>query len=771
MKQKLKTYITRRESRIAGHATRRERTGRFSAAAYLHLALLIAVAAALLAGCSGSDVFTGEVRENVAPSIELTNGPLEGDTTQYTVHFFWLGEDVDGAIDHYEFCMVEGDPIGFDPADTVEAWLNTELTDSVFSVNADDYDRTIEINSSLYGKFKKIHTFFIRAIDDRGAASEIAYRSFTAFTLAPHIFINYPYATNPEIGAQRLSVLSTFKWYGKDPIDSPWNYQEVDSVRYLHKFYYIGIIDDLNKYPGQFEDLWSDWIWYHAEGDSGKQTTLGDDELLVTNSSYIFAVQAKDEAGAVSSVFNKRTNVRHFMAMQPTGPLLRINEPYLGTFPFLGVDFRPEQVDVPPGFEMKWTWTGDASSYGGIVQSFRYGWDVADLNEPTEWDVFPSPYVTSAGSKTFYSGIHTLYVESADNLGTKTLGTIEVTVIPIVMTRDLLLVDDFPSIDFNQQIYAFPTESEHDDFWEDICMKVKNFDPIRDIYDVHENDYYVPPMRLIFKYRNIIWSFSTAIDPQAGSVWNRVVYYTPSGSASMLNLNFLTYYLAFGGHLWTVGEGHRSGSLAACLYNNAFPLYIRCEYWGSSPNCNNTTGEKTMAYRDFCVSALDKAEGLFPKIYLGVRRLDYDTMRDAWLDDSDPLIAGIEGLPQKLELWERVTRPGMFFDLSERGFHYIEYYDPEYYMSYLGKRSQSCFHPMYRSTTMNSRSVVYNATVAFWYTKYADVQATPPACIAAPSVHIGFPLWFFDRAQVDSLSTAIFNVWQLPLVEYNTFSE
>ena len=112
-----------------------------------------------------------------------------------------------------------------------------------------------------------------------------------------------------------------------------------------------------------------------------------------------------------------------------------------------------------------------------------------------------------------------------------------------------------------------------------------------------------------------------------------------------------------------------------------------------------------MAYRDFCVSALDKAEGLFPRHDLGVRRIDYDAMRYAELDDSDPLIASIPGLPRRLDLWERVTRPGMFFDPWVRGFHYIEFYDPEYYMTYLGKSSQDCYHPMYRATTMNTRSI------------------------------------------------------------------
>jgi hypothetical protein len=72
---------------------------------------------------------------------------------------------------------------------------------------------------------------------------------------------------------------------------------------------------------------------------------------------------------------------------------------------------------------------------------------------------------------------------------------------------------------------------------------------------------------------------------------------------------------------------------------------------------------------------------------------------------------------------------------------------------------------------MNAYSVNYNSTVAFWYSKYAGVKANPPGCIAAPSVHIGFPLWFFDRAQVDSLATAIFNTWQLPLIQESSSTD
>jgi hypothetical protein len=746
MSLKPPTYVTKSISRTA---------------LSLYLTAIAAAAAALLAGCSDSTLFTGEIKENKRPVIELTQGPLEGDTTVYSVHFYWIGEDEDGSIDHYEFFMAEGDPVGFDPADTAGAWYRTNLTDSVFTVVADEFDRNIDINGNLYGKFKKTHTFFIRAVDDRGMTSEVAHTQFTAFTYAPHVFINYPFVSTPELGAQALSVMPTFKWYGKDPIDSPWNYQDVDSIRYLSMFYNSLLVDSLNKYPEAFEDKWCDWIWYHAEGDSGTQTTLGDDEFLEPYRGYIIAIQAMDEAGAISSVFNRSTNVRHFRAMRPTGPYLVVKEPFLGSFAFLGEGGRLEQVQVPPGFEMNWSWTGDASAYGGVVQSFRYGWDIANLDDPTEWDVIASPHTTAMGPKRFYSGIHTLYVESVDNLGTKTLATLEVRVIAVAMTRDLLWIDDMPSRDFVQEIYAFPTESAHDEFWHNICMKVSSFDPSTDIYDVHDNDYYVPPMDLVFKYKNIIWSFSKAIDEEAGSVWNRVVYFTPSGSAERLNLNFLPYYLAYGGHLWTEGDGHRCASLAACLAYNWFPVYLR----NTVPTWNNPYCENSMAYNDFCVSVLDKADALFPLLYLGQRDVDFDAIRYAQLDDTDSLVMSIEGLPSRLELWEQVTRPGMFFDPFIRGFKYVEFYDPAYYMNHINVSSQSCFHPMYRGKTIYSYSLVYNSAVAFWYSKYAGIEAGPPGCVAAPSVHFGLPLWFFDREQVDSIATAIFNVWQLPLID------
>jgi hypothetical protein len=106
-----------------------------------------------------------------------------------------------------------------------------------------------------------------------------------------------------------------------------------------------------------------------------------------------------------------------------------------------------------------------------------------------------------------------------------------------------------------------------------------------------------------------------------------------------------------------------------------------------------------------------------------------------------------------------VTQPGMFFDPAIRGFHYAEVYNPQYWMMYMGIQQQSCFHPIYRARCQIVRSVLDGQPVAFFSTKHADAVAPGGTTIPAPSVHFGLPLWFFNRAQVDSIASAIFDRW------------
>jgi hypothetical protein len=96
---------------------------------------------------------------------------------------------------------------------------------------------------------------------------------------------------------------------------------------------------------------------------------------------------------------------------------------------------------------------------------------------------------------------------------------------------------------------------------------------------------------------------------------------------------------------------------------------------------------------------------------------------------------------------------------SPGGFTYVEVYDPEYYLRRTAPSSRSCFHPIYRMKAASGSSVLDGQTVAFWITSFEDVVPDSPGGTAAPSVHFGFPLWFFRHESADSIAGAIFARW------------
>lgn len=734
---------------------------------YIHIAAALVIGlAALAAGCSNS-VYTGVHESNKPPEVWLSSGPVEGDTTSYQVHFYWGGWDPDGEIDHFEFVVVDGNPIGFDPADTtgLDKWFITASYDSVIRVTANENPRDWEEND-LYTKYDKTHTFFIRGVDTQGKRSKVVSRSFTAWTLAPFVQL-----THPEGTVRTYSNVITFRWEGRDPIDGPNNYQQPDSVRILwsqvvnHEGIYdatFNIILDLNLNPEWYEPLWGPWIWYRAPGDSGTSTILGDDEILELNHSHIFAVQAKDEAGAVTAVFNKDQNVRQFLVSPKQGPLLTITEPFLGGFKFLGTNLNPVQVELPPGIELNFCWSADASSYGGEIKSYRYGWDIQQLDDPTQWAVDPSPFIRCAAPRTWYSGVHTMYIEAVDTGNKITLGRIQVEIIPFSMERTLLLVDDWALGDSPLPNMMLPDEETHDNFWLDICSKDRAFIPSRDVFDCRLNNNVPPEMRVIGKYQNIIWSYGNSQD----GALQLVIKFTPEsmiGESTTVLINYLSLFLLRGGHIWTSGRSDLSagGLSVTFLIAPEFPAALKFDM---TPAQNDTSGVNCMAYRDYCLSVIDKIIGTFQTGgEMPVRRLADDALGSCVLDPDDVVNAQYPGLPSDLTLSEDVTQPGMFFDPMERGFYYVEAYDPAYWIETRQINQQSCFHPMYRMKTRSTRSALNNTTVAVWLDKYSEVEpvgAGLPAK-AARSVHFGFPLWFFRPTAVDSIANVVFEEWGL----------
>ena len=726
----------------------------------------------LQSGCS-EDRYVGDQKTNKPPEVWLSSGPVEGSTTGYQVHFYWGGWDPDGEIVYYEYIVVDGDPFGFNPEDTVgkENWVQTTHHDRVVAVSADENPQHAGGSDTRYDK---THTFFIRAVDQHGLESPPVYRSFTAWTLAPYVEINRPQGACLDL--QTLSRKITFGWQGKDPIDLPSNTQDPLAIRYLWTkvvdstgFYdpTADIVGDLNANPERYDTLWGRWISYRAPEDSGRSTILGDDEPLEMTKHYIFAVQAIDEAGAVTAIFDKCRNVRQFIVTQMAGPLLTVCEPFLGCFKFLGTNFRPEKRDLPPGVPLNFSWNADATSYGGEVKSYRYGWNVADVNDPADWDVLPNPSIRTAPERKLFSGVHTFFVETVDNAETVSLGQIEINIIPFSMERNLLWVDDFYSTDFIQTLWAIPTETQHDSFWVDICRRAEGFSEEDDIYDVAAHNFTAPPISYVGRYKNIIWVYSNEV-----TAWGEIVFFTPesqTGQGGRLTVNYLSLFLTKGGHLLTCGRSDRGGGVAAMLNPTAqsFPMSLRCEIVQNQEGCEgDTSGVFCQAYKDYCITMVDKI--------VGIKRIaddmpsrvvrDFDALSFCMRDDNDPITAQYPELPQRLNLWEEVTRSGRYFDPNgayDRGLTYVEVYDPAYWMDRNYTVSQGCFHPMYRMRARSTLSAIDNGVVMLWVSKYEDIvpDVESGVAVAGKSFHFGFPLWFFNREGVDQIIDVVLDEW------------
>jgi hypothetical protein len=587
----------------------------------------------------------------------------------------------------------------------------------------------------------------------------------------PFVIIDTP---APPVPADRVGMLGrviVFKWHSGldvEPHFVRWLcMQVVDTMGHYNPAF--DIVRDLNQHPSRYESRWLKWVPY--KNPHGRTATVGVDDTLALTRSYIFAVQAKDHSGKVTTVFNRGKNVRQFVVSSTAVPLLTITEPFAGTKMFIGMNLRAQGISFPTGLEMNFSWRADASNYGGQVVGYRYGWDVPDINDKNDWEVRFSIEHTSAPPIALQSGVHTLYVEAIDNSGGITLGRIEVSLISFTMERNLLWVDDFPSSNFTQTDYATPTEMEHDAFWLGFCAKATGFDASRDVYDAYYSyNGSPPPLSLITKYKNIIWTYSSS--PDAGA-WDDVILFTPEsmiGTGTTPQLNYLPLFLAKGGHLLTEGRSERSGGLAAALlpFAQVFPMSLKCDITGPSADCSgDQSGVNSMPYRDYCVSVIDKIVGTFrsdPDMPLRTVR-NYDCLASA--RKSNDVVAGtLPGLPDTLALWEEITKPGRYFNpLAPSpypgGFTLVEVYDPAYWMARDNLTSQPCFHPLYRMKAKNTVSALNNTAMALCLTKYENVVPDVGSGVAAKSFHFGTELWYFNRQQVNKIMDVIFSQWQI----------
>lgn len=745
--------------------------------------MIAAVALAALTGCASEP--EGARVGNRPPTVWLSSAPPEGNSTTYRIHLFWGGWDPDGEIAYYEYAITNNEDGAFSPADTTGPgrWHKVYSNDSTFTFSADELVNPK--TSKLVSRFERSHTFFIRAVDTEGAASlEPAYRSFTAWTLSPEVTILVPRSAG--LTPALVPSITTYSWSARDFVNTEQEILEPDSVRYILRSVegndFIGAIDYIRQHPHAPE--WSDWLFYRAPNDAGKSWTTPP----IDYGPYVFAVQAMDEAGAVTPVFDETYNVRRVrVSNRSTGPILDVYNEYIGTIRTSVVNTPTVIVDIPAGVPMSFSWKANADDYGGIVSGYRYGWDIADLDNPDNWEVDYTPFLsTSARSpaRTFNYGTHTFNVEVIDNSSAKSRVEIKVNVVQFTMARNLLLVDDFnlKSTGIAATGGAVPSDAELDQFWKDMLDDVGGFSFQDDAIQVRAGD----PVSIVklADYKTIIWdaygdyNMASSARPKLYDLIHfRSKDPTKGATSGKIQPNLLALFVKAGGRLMLCGSQPMTQAITIeGFFTTAerYPFVFKYELEGDQDGNYSDqvqsgayVGDRSFPYRDACVNVLDIA-------YPGNSELRDATKNGCGvtqLRNVDPRTNGLrEALPidpafPRLTLRPEVAGSGRTYAPDKRGLN-AELYNPPYFKDCTFseiRNPRACFEPVYGNGCLDQSSVLYNAPVAFWSNVYRDIVPEEGGTHAARNFFMGVEPYYFKPVEAKGMIDAVvFDEWGLP---------
>jgi hypothetical protein len=756
---------------------------------YLTISVFCILALLPLTGCS--DETAPVVYKNQPPTVWITAGPPEDGVSSYRVEIRWGGFDPDGEIDHYEYCITNNNG-AFDPADTTGAdkWTGTRKTSDVFVFSADE--PVDPDGGDPPAEFRRSHTFFIRSVDNEGVPSPTpAYRSFTARTLSPEVDIETPpyYGINPA----RIPPIATIHWVATDYIDDPVSTQDPDSVSWIlehvadHNDDWQETIDWIRSLPVDADD-WGDWVWYGAPDGSGKQWTTPP----LWMGGYVFAIRAKDEAGAITPVFDEEKNLRRLLVSETWPPVLTVTNPYMGSVVTSGLGAPATIMDMPAGLPIEFEWSATGLNDGSTVVAYRYGWDVADPDNPEHWEVdwtpFPpappgEPPTARSDPRTFYLGTHVFRVEVMDNSGFRSGAEIKFNILQFPMTRNLMLVDDFDvghwaGWDNPVGLGILPNETEHDSYWLDVLDNVGSFYPEADMIEVHRGD--VIPFIRLADYKSVVWSVLAHVDQTSDYpvLYDLVRFqpkYLPDSGGGKRETNVLALFMAVGGHVllcgqhpvsMTINDTYAPGLRFPVIF--AHELDLRENDQSVAPEPENPTGDDSFAYRELCLETLDFA------------RTDPSRWRNPPLVCPEQIRNNPPGLERditmrsalpvdlqfpRLDLRPETAGPGRWHDPTVRGLN-AELYNPSYFSGwcrYVPRAPRGCFEPIYGLGCLDPAVPGYGQPVAFWTGTYADVVADVPGGVPARSAVFGFPPVLFDPvAGKAAIEHILFDEWRLP---------
>lgn len=754
---------------------------------------LLAIVAAF-AACSNKGV-EGDPKPNQPPTVWLSAGPPEGSTGQYRIQMFWGGWDPDGEIAGYEYLVSNNDGT-FNPADTVGVpWSPVAGNDSTFTFSADEPSDTLHTDQTKQvDEFKRSHTFFIRAIDKEGLVSkQPAYRSFTSRTLSPEVHIERPQvrALNPAAVPQ----ISTFRWKAIDWVNDKVISQDPDSVQFAlvpvpksDGFDYEPTINAIRR--GEKDQYWQPWVWYKAPEDSGKFWTTP----VVDPGNYVFVVRAKDEAGAITPVFDPddansgvHGNVRRVKVGPLTsGPLMSVINDYIGVIRTTACNTPTTILDSPAGVPLDFKIRASADAYGGTIAGYRYGWDIPDLNDPEQWEIDVTPFlsVASVPARTFFFGTHTLTMEVVDNSGYCSRIEVKVNIVQFTLERNLLVVDDYvePADGGWSGTGIDANDDEHDQFWRDMVSEVTGFDPDIDMIDTKQGSI---PLATLAQYKSIIWDVYADVALTKGPfpLLYSYISYRPknpdnsqAAATGKVLPNVLALAMAAGSHVMVCGRQPVQCAVSRTYAKGVkYPVIFLYEMDGNqsgTPNIENPTGDLSFAYRELCLETLDFAVQSSTRERKKDQycRIDFirphggaattnreDTMRGAVpLDPNFPAVS----------LRPEAAGPGKWYAPENFGLD-AEVYNPAYFRSggacqYVPRNTRSCFQPIYGLECFDTLEPTYHEPVAFFTSAFADRVADVPGAVGARSVVFGFEPGFMTPSEFQpGMNYILFNEWKL----------
>lgn len=545
----------------------------------------LAFLAALL-GCGGDELGLHKLKSNRPPETTLSSGPRDLTTgTPYVVELFWSGKDPDGTIDHYDFILVDHPAArsGFGAQDSTTnvvitvpdvddpRWVGTSATDSIFVTIADTLRRDPQPGPGESAgtvrdtAFERWHTFFIRAVDNEGMPDPTPdHRTFNAKNIAPTVHLLTPVRPAKVFAAPSTVV---FNWDGEDAFGSG-NTQDPVAARWViipsrvnSRGDFLSFPDSLYHLPrrGDQQFTWSPWARWDASDGSGQRAVIRGLHELGSGPNeghYIFAVQAMDEAGAVTPVFDWTTprlnNVCLLKVTGRVGPTLTVEDRFLGQFTFAD-GARPVRLDIAVGQPVAPCWWADASLYGGSVTGYRFGWDIVNLADDLQWSSWATA-TTCAPARTFNTGTHRFYLQVRDNADYVLQATFEFAVHSVTRTRDLLWVDDTMPVGS-----SIEQESREDQLWYDsfeAVARTRGFDftPSRDTFDTQANALVPPPIGVLFDYKAVVWSVrALTLRSVLAGLARFVDPFDPDNVNTVRAYNYLLAYVRNGGKLWING--------------------------------------------------------------------------------------------------------------------------------------------------------------------------------------------------------------------------